>query len=157
MKKMFAWYIVIGLMFSPLIYSNNAQKYREGTSAYRWGQAMGQSFYWPSYLFSIEPVVDGSSVESFNISIGNILKYRDEKLFTGKRTNTHAFLILKSINSCLIKDGLLVNSNQLNSYKRVFENEVTNKYLDDIRKKVMDRFDGYDFADIVEEVEECKI
>ena len=155
MKKLIGIYLLIGVMLTPLIYSNNAQGYRNVVSnSYGWGQALGGSLYWPSYLFSIEPEVNSDSLETFEKSIVDIIKYRNEKLFTGKRSNSHAIIVLSSIGNCLISEGAISN-NKDSIYKEIFNSKRNDKQVEKIRNKVMNMMDGYDFSDIVEKGVEC--
>jgi len=155
MKKLIGIYLLIGVILTPLIYSNNAQGYRAGVSdSYRWGQALGGSFYWPSYLFSIEPEVNSNSLETFEKSIIDIIKYRNDKLFTGQRSNSHALMVLSSIGNCLISEGAISN-NQDSIYKEIFNPKRNDKQTEEIRNKVMNMMNGYDFSDIVEEGAKC--
>lgn len=155
MKKIFAIYILIGILCVPFIYSNNAEKYRSGSSSLQWGHAIGRSFYWPSYIFSIEPEVDSNSLNSFQESIIKIVEYRNEKFFTGRRNPKHGYLVLTSIGNCLAVEGA-GKSNISLLYEKIFTNNKDNINLNDIRQKIMEKFDGYDFADIVSEGETCK-
>lgn len=118
------------------------------------GYALGGAFYWPSYVFSIEPEVDGKSLESFQNSIIDIVDYRNEKLFTGKRSNSHGQMILVALGSCLVADG--VNKDVLSVYDYVFSKNVTDKEIERIRYSIMKKMDGYDFADIVKAGDKCR-
>ncbi len=156
MKKIFIVYTIIGLILTPFIYANNAQEYRFGDSPSKWGQALGGAFWWPSYLFSIEPEVDGESLDSFNKSLVDIVKYRNEKMFTGKRSNEHAFLVIQAMGACMGLDHV-GNEGIAGLYESVF----SGKMLDEaeslrLQKLIMKKMDGLDFSGIVKEGEECK-
>ena len=155
MKKIFAIYTLIGILCVPFIYSNNAEGYRSGSSSLKWGHAIGHAFYWPSYIFSIEPEVDSDSLDSFQESLLQILKYRNDKLFTGKRSSEHGYLVLTSIGNCLAIEGA-GKENIPSLYDKIFKNNINNRSLNDIRQKIMEKFDGYDFSDIVSEGDDCK-
>ena len=211
MKKIFAIYTLIGILCAPFIYSNNAlaYKYKQYGISSPWGYAFGNSFYWPSYVFSIEPEIDGDTEESFEKSVLKVMKYRKDKLFTGDGIKD-IYLIGNSISSCslenylsnsknkndllykkiisqeLEEDGLrylmevveYVSKSKYKNYDELFEaTEKGNlknmpdpiKYLvkynnlksirstiKNIRKNIRERFDGYDFADIIEEGIECE-
>ena len=101
MKQIIALYIAIGVLLSPFIYSNNAYSYKPEGTAKKIGYSLGNSFYWPSYLFSIEPEVDSQSVDSFQKSIIDMIKWRAEKLYTGGRSNLDGEMVFLSISNCL--------------------------------------------------------
>lgn len=155
MKKLFAVYTIIGLLCVPFIYFNNAEGYKPAPNKlYQWGRALGQGLYWPSYVFSIEPEVDSESVDSFQRSIIDIVAYRNDKLFTGKRSGNHEYMVIMAIGNCLALEGANKNS-ILNLYQELFEGNAKGKEVGRIRSAVMEKMDGYDFADIVEAGEEC--
>lgn len=154
-KQLFALYTIIGIILTPLIYSNNAEGYRPAnSSAYQWGKALGGAIYWPSYLFSIEPEVDSESLESFQKSVIDIVNYRNDKLFTGKRSDNNASMIFASISNCLALEGA-DKKNILSLYNEIFTENTKSKEIERIRSSVMQKMDGYDFADIVETGAEC--
>jgi hypothetical protein len=156
-KQLFALYTIIGLILTPFIYSNNAQGYRsEKSSAYGWGKALGGAFYWPSYLFSIEPEADGESLESFEKSIIDIVNYRNDKLFTGARSSTHGYMVFKAISSCM---GLeYIGKEDISSlYEKIVAGNIIDKTeAERIAKITMEKMDGYDFSDIIEAGAECE-
>lgn len=77
-------YLLVGVLFVPWVYWNNANGYRPAGTAAGIGAAMtGSLFFWPSYLFSIEPEIDGDSREEFAESFERVLTYRNTKLFAG--------------------------------------------------------------------------
>jgi len=150
MKKIVGIYIVIGLFLAPFAYSNNAEGYRDSNSnSYKVGRGIASTLFWPSYLFSIEPEVKSDSLEMFQQSIGEILTYRNDKLFTGRRSIEDSQMVMKALETCLASEG--VNAENL------FEKGVVSKELDRARNNIMERMDGYDFLDIIEEGEECSV
>ena len=150
MKQLFAIYTIVGLILTPFIYSNNATGYRDGSTAYNWGKALGGALYWPSYLFSIEPEVDSASTDSFQKSIIDIIEYRNNKLFTGSRNRSHGDMVFGAIDSCLAIE--LANTN----YKEIFSENTESKEIDRIRSAIMNKMDGDDFADIIKAGEKCR-
>lgn len=152
MKKIFALYVVIAIICIPFIHSNNAEGYKSNRgAAYTWGKSIGRSLYWPSYIFTIEPEVNGESLDTFQQSIIDIVNYRKNKLFTGSADDSN--FILGSISNCLALEYVKAeNSYNISSiYNEVFEKEVNDIGLKIIGDKIIDKFDGADFADIVEE------
>lgn len=155
MKQLFLIYTIIGLLCIPFIYSNNAEGYRSAPSkAYQWGRAAGGAFYWPSYVFSIEPEVDSESLDSFQKSILDIINYRDDKLFTGRHKDSNGYMIITAVGSCLALEGLERN-NIPTLYKEIFSGEAISEEMERIRSVVMKKMDGHDFADIIKAGEEC--
>lgn len=155
MKKLFAIYTIIGLLCVPFIFFNNAEGYRPAPSKiYQWSKATGGALYWPSYVFSIEPEVDSESVDSFQNSIIDIVNYRNDKFFTGKRNDSHGYMIFTAISDCLALEGA-DKDHILSLYKDIFSGNTNDKEIERIRSAVMKKMDGYDFADIVEAGAEC--
>ncbi len=155
MKQLIALYIAIGVFFSPFIYSNNAYSYKPESTAKKIGYSLGNSFYWPSYLFSIEPEVDSESIDSFQKSIIDMIKWRGDKLYTGGRSNLNGEMVFLSISNCLAVEGLKDN-NIASLYSKVFtENLESNQEIEKMRDDVMSKMDGYDFSDIIEAGAEC--
>lgn len=151
MKKIIGIYVLIGLILSPLIYSNNGDSYRY-TFAKGVGSAIGSSFYWPSYIFAWEPEINGKSEDEFTKSIVKMADWRNDKFFTGKRTNEHYFLMMSAIGSCLMKD------NFPGGFKEIFMDNnplVKGVKYDEMKKKIMNRFDGMDFKDVLDEGKDC--
>ena len=153
MKLILVIYAVLGLIFTPLIYSNNANEYRSGTTGMKIGLALAGGLYWPSYLFSLEPEVDGKSFENFEASLLNIVEYRNDKLFTGTRTPEHGKMVLTAIGSCAALEGA---GNFEDAYKMVFTKEVSSDDVKRIRAALMNRMDGHDFLDVVKEGRKCQ-
>lgn len=153
MKKAIALYLLVGLVFTPFIYFNNAEEYRGGRSP--WGSALGHSFYWPSYLFSVEPVVDGTTATTFQSSIIEMIKYRNDKLFTGQRNKAHGLMVQKSIGNCMVQAGIDKN-NVLDLYKKLLNGDEQEKEIERLSLSVIKQMDGYDFADIIEAGFECR-
>ncbi|MEG0939742.1 MAG: hypothetical protein RSE32_15315 [Comamonas sp.] len=155
MKQIVGIYLLIGALLTPLIYSNNGGKYVHG-GAYGWGQALGASVaFWPSYVFSWEPEIDGDSDESFSKSIVKMMEWRRDKLFSTK--NRHSEIMLSAIGMCIILDGnIKEKSNGFSEfYRRYFNNnDMTNEVIS-LRKKIRDRFDGMDYKDVLDEGYDC--
>ncbi len=107
MKELFVIYTVIGLILVPFIHSNNSMEHRlyRGNSN-QWAESFGHAFWWPSYLFSIEPEIDGDSEEAFGKSFSEIVKYRNEKLYTGagQHLNEELQMMSESLSLCFIKE-----------------------------------------------------
>jgi hypothetical protein len=154
MKQIIGLYLFIGLCFTPLIYSNNAYGYRDTESkSYAWGQALGASLlYWPSYLFSIEPELDANSIKSFTKSVEDVIQYRNDKLFTGKRSSSHGLMVLTAIGYCILSENAFNNSRI--SYKKIFNNNDGQDFTK-IQNKIMVIFDGDDFSDIIAQGVDC--
>lgn len=152
-KKIIGIQVLIMLCFTPFIYSNSAEAYRYEASERGWGQAFGSSFWWPSYLFSIEPVVDGSSVESFDASLVEILNFRRDKFFAGNRGDKDGQLMYLALGSCLTKAGFDIDAESIKSY--LFSEELDGE-LSAIRQEVMDKMDGHDFGSILKDGYECR-
>ncbi|MFY4810759.1 hypothetical protein [Aliarcobacter butzleri] len=117
--------------------------------------AFGSSIYWPSYIFSIEPEVDGESLESFEKSVNDIMLYRKNKLFADDRY--YPTMIFNAIGYCVIDSGLGKNGDVYDLYKTIFRKDNSaNKQLETIRSKIIDMFDGSDYADIIKIGEDCR-
>ena len=72
--KAIGGYLLVGLLCVPFVYSNNANGYRSDGTARNVGQALsGGLLFWPSYVFSFEPEIDGDSVEDFGNSFRDML------------------------------------------------------------------------------------
>lgn len=158
MKAIISIYILIGIILSPFIYRNDAIGYMQGVSTgTKYGMAIGESIYWPSFLFSIEPTIDSKDVNTFQNSIIEIIEYRNNKLFTGKRTYYYANIVSQSIDICLaVAAKVAVTSDTSSLLRFVMNANSSDKEIIEIRKILMDRFDGFDFADIVAEGEKCQ-
>ncbi|HRJ94989.1 hypothetical protein [uncultured Thiothrix sp.] len=155
MRQIFIIYTIIGLMLTPFIYSNNAQSYRPESTASKIGSSLGNAFYWPSYLFSIEPEVNSESVDTFQSSILNILKWRADKLFTGARSNTNGEMVFMAISNCLAAEGLK-DDNTTSLYDKVFTGKLLeNQNIEKMRSALMEKMNGFDFADIISAGVEC--
>ena len=151
MLKIFKYYTIIGLILTPFIYFNNAWQYRENM-ARGIGGALGGAFYWPSYFFSIEPTLDGESVNSFEKSIMAIIDYRNDKLFTGKRSQSHANMVTNAIGNCLAVEGKKNNNSFV--YDQLFS-EDENPEIKNVRYIIMKEMDGYDFSEIIDAGAKC--
>lgn len=148
-SSLIAVYLFTALIFTPFIYSNNGTKYFY-TTAYGLGNAFGSSLYWPSYLFSWEPEIDGDNEQVFASSLNEIMIWRENKSFTIKRVNGVA--MLNAIGYCLLEESKInIPISQL------FSGESNNApELIEAKQRVMDRFDGMDFKDILDEGQDCK-
>ena len=137
------------VVFTPFIYSNNGNKYFY-TTAYGIGHAFGSSLYWPSYLFSWEPEVDGEDEQTFISSLNEIVIWRQSKSFTIKGVSGVA--MLNAIGNCLLEESKMNVPIQ-----QLFSVESNNSpELVEAKKRVMDRFDGLDFKDVLDEGQDCK-
>ncbi len=154
-KKIIAIYLFIGVLCSPLIYSNCALSYIPISNASKYGMAFGSSFYWPSYIFSIEPEVNGESIESFEKSVIDIVLYRQDKLYSDNRYAST--MLFNAIGYCLVDSGLKQSNDFYSLFKDIFKNNINaSKDLEKIRDKVINMFDGSDYADIVELGDSCR-
>lgn len=151
MLKFLVYYTIIGLIISPFIYFNNSYQYRENLAG-GIGSALGGAFYWPSYLFSIEPTLDGESVETFEKSIMEVIDYRNDKLFTGKRSPTHARMVVTAIGNCLAVEGKKNNTSFI--YDQMFSDDK-DLGIEKIRATIIQKMDGYDFSDIIDAGSKC--
>lgn len=153
MKVLLAIYLIIGLLFTPFIYSNNAEDYRPGTAGTRAGSAIAGGIYWPSYLFSIEPEVDSSSFTSFQKSLTKMVEWRNDKLFTGTRTQQHGMMVMDAVGSCAALEGA---GDIKNAYTMMLSADLKGEKIEKIRANLMKRMDGYDFLALVKEGDKCK-
>ena len=159
MKLVFGIYFLIGLFFSPFFYYNNANTYRSGSTAFNIGQSIGSSVvFWPSYIFAWEPEINGNSEDEFTNSIQKMTSWRNDKLFTGKKTGEHHFLLISSIGLCIFKEGISESQDQ--AFQKIFGSnkyEFPEKNIDliNIKNKIMKRFDGMDFRDVIDEGQDC--
>ena len=159
MKLVFGIYFLIGLFFSPFFYYNNANTYRSGSTAFNIGQSIGSSIvFWPSYIFAWEPEINGDSEDEFANSIHKMVSWRNDKLFTGKKTGEHHFLLISSIGLCIFKEGISESQDQ--AFQKIFGSnkyEFPEKNIDliNIKNKIMRRFDGMDFRDVIDEGQDC--
>ena len=150
---------LIGLFFSPFFYYNNANTYRSGSTAFNIGQSIGSSIvFWPSYIFAWEPEINGDSEDEFANSINKMVSWRNDKLFTGKKTGEHHFLLISSIGLCIFKEGISESQDQ--AFQKIFGSnkyEFPEKNIDliNIKNKIMKRFDGMDFRDVIDEGQDC--
>lgn len=151
MLKFFIYYTIIGLIISPFIYFNNSYQYRENL-AIGIGSALGGAFYWPSYLLSVEPTLDGESVTSFEKSIMEIINYRNDKLFTGKRSSAHSRMIATAIGNCLAVEGK--KNNISFTYDQMFSDDK-DIGIEKSRATILQKMDGYDFSDIIDAGAQC--
>jgi hypothetical protein len=154
MKIFIAVYIFLVLLFSPFIYSNNALGYKYHQSSHAIGMAIGNSFYWPSYLFSTDPTVDGQSIDSFQKSINNMLEWRANKLYTGARNSTDRDMVISSVVACL-NYAVLEKNLDYKFTTDILSNMDYSNIFKDIFTKTINEMDGYDFADIVKSGSDC--
>ncbi len=159
MKLVFIIYFLIGLLFSPFVYYNNANTYRSGSTAFNIGQSIGSSVvFWPSYIFAWEPEINGNSEDEFTNSIHKMALWRNDKLFTGKKTGEHHFLLISSIGLCIFKEGASESKDQ--AFQKIFgknKHEFSEKNIEltSMKNKIMKRFDGMDFRDVIDEGQDC--
>ena len=109
--KAIGGYLLVGLLCVPFVYSNNANGYRSDGTARNVGQALsGGLLFWPSYVFSFEPEIDGDSVEDFGNSFRDMLEYRNTKWFAGGsdsgRRSENRRMMEKSVCNAVIHTGL---------------------------------------------------
>lgn len=157
MKYIISFYLIVGFLVSPFIYSNNALSYRSGSTARKIGEALGSSLYWPSYVFSIEPEINGDSVEDFEKSVLDMIEYRDEKLFTGKRSQENRILILSAIGNCGIAEGFTTEGASDGIFNLLLDADSNSPEREKLRSSVINRLDDLDFSDLVEEGEKCEV
>lgn len=153
MKKIFLIYTIIGLIITPFIYSNSAIGYRPGSTGTKIGVALAGGFYWPSYLFSTELKSNGKSFEEFEQSLIDILRHRDEKLFSKMLASEDGNMLMAAIGSCVTSD---YSENVLETYNKIFSKNFTNEEVDKIRLNLMNRMNEKTFSEIIEEGEKCK-
>ena len=157
--KAIGGYLLVGLLCVPFVYSNNANGYRSDGTARNVGQALsGGLLFWPSYLFSIEPEIDGDSVEDFGNSFRDMLEYRNTKWFAGGsdsgRRSENRRMMEKSLAACVLA---------FDTDKRIIDEKGawgsvqsgTEPYYKALEKKVMDHFDDEDFAGFVAKGLKC--
>ncbi len=155
-KAIIGIYIFIGILFAPLVYSNNG-----GGHIFHGGYGIGQNIgtsiaYWPSYVFAWEPEVNGNSDEEFAQSISDMLQWRRDKFFAPKRA-PYTDALLSSIGACILYETSGSARRDISAlYKELFNNEEKmTPHLDKIRASTRDRFDGMDFKDVLDEGESC--
>lgn len=103
--------------------------------------------------FSVEPEVDGETFASFNNSLVDIVNFRNEKLFTGPRTPEHGAMVMEAIGNCATLEG---GGNLQDAYKMIMDSDLNDKKIQEIRSSLMEKMDGNDFSDIIEDGEECR-
>lgn len=157
--KVIGGYLLIGLMFVPLVYWNSANGYRSQGTAYNVGQALsGGVLFWPSYLFSIEPEIDGDSVEDFGKSFQEVLEYRNTKWFAGGSDSNR-----RSENRRIMEKSLVACTLAFDAEKRIIDENGawgsvqsgTEPYFKALEEKVMNHFDGEDFAGLTQKGLQC--
>lgn len=158
--KLIGIYMLIGLLFVPLVYWNSANGYRSEGTAHNVGQAItGGVFFWPSYLFSIEPEIDGDSVEDFAKSFRAVLEYRNTKWFAGgsgnsSRRNENRHIMERALLACtLALDTKKQIKDEANAVARM--QSSSDPYFNALEKKVMKHLDGEDFAGLAKEGLKC--
>ncbi len=87
-----------------------------------------------------------------------MVSWRNDKLFTGKKTGEHHFLLISSIGLCIFKEGISESQDQ--AFQKIFGSnkyEFPEKNIDliNIKNKIMKRFDGMDFRDVIDEGQDC--
>lgn len=149
-------YLLVGVLFIPLVYWNNANGYRAaGTSAGIGAAFTGAVFFWPSYLFSIEPELDGDSREEFADSFREVLEYRNSKWFAGAGNKKYENLAMMTtaLGACIMlfdTEHRFLKGDAWNQLKG-----SQDPYMKAIEKKVLDQFDGEDFSGMVKEGYKC--
>src|SRR5690606_7620342 len=128
--------------------------YRSGSTAYKVGQSVGASaVFWPSYIFAWEPEINGDSETEFVESITTMSRWRDEKYFAGGTAAEHLYLLMSSIGLCVMDEGY--EGTRSNAFSDLFNQEASNFATaakhNLLQKKVMKRFDGMDFKDVLDE------
>lgn len=134
------------------VYWNSANGYRSGGTARNVGQALsGGLLFWPSYMFSIEPEIDGDSIEGFGKSYREVLDYRDTKWFAGgsdrSRKSENRHMMDSALTACIL---MLDIERRIPKGVDVWDwmSRSTDPYVRAVQKKVMDKFDGEDFSGI---------
>ena len=158
-KYLIGAYLAIGVLMAPFMRSNDLIAYRGFETSYSYGMTLASIPFWPSYFFSIEPELDGSSNEKFIQSIGKVLRYREEKMFTGKsnsKTYQNVEIVYNALGMCILAEGAKVNVDGRNMVRAFFEGNLDNPELRNIQRKVMKKFDDYDFADIYHAGKKCQ-
>ena len=157
--KAIGGYLLVGLLCVPFVYWNSANGYRTDGTGRNVGQALsGGLLFWPSYLFSIEPEIDGDSIEGFGKSYREVLDYRDTKWFAGGSDRSR-----KSENRHMMDSALTACILMLDTDKRIIDEKGawgsvqsgTEPYYKALEKKVMDHFDDEDFAGFVAKGLKC--
>lgn len=157
--KVIGGYLLVGLLCVPLVYWNSANGYRSGETARNVGQALsGGLLFWPSYVFSIEPEIDGDSIEGFGKSYREVLDYRNTKWFAGGSDRSR-----KSENRHMMDSALTACILMLDTERRIpkgvdvwaWMSSSTDPYVRAVQKKVIDKFDGEDFSGINSVGREC--
>ncbi|THT95314.1 hypothetical protein E9531_17275 [Lampropedia puyangensis] len=160
MKRFIVGYLLIGVLLMPFIYWNNANGSRPAPATSLFGATLTASLlFWPSYLFSIEPELDGDSDEAFADSIQELVTYRRTKWFAGSSSSSRR------------SESIGMIGNALNACMRLFDKEkrvdftdpmqlmrsTTNSdpYFKNLRRQVREHLDGEDFSGLVAEGNKC--
>ena len=146
-----AIHVFIGLLVSPFIHSNNANQYRDNG----WARAISSSsLYWPSYVFTTEPVIDSTSLKTFRYSSFDLLTYRSERAFTGPPSKDHEKMFVKSLSYCMARES--ANKDFVfNLLEDVTSGGEKSEEIQRTRKIIIDKMDGFTFSDVIEAGHEC--
>lgn len=157
-KYVIGIYLLIGVLIAPFMRSNDLVAYRGFEKTNSIGMTLMSVPFWPSYLFSIEPELNASNSDSFITSIADVLKFREDKLFTGggkSKQYQNFSLVYEALGACVAAEGASINMSDTAVVKAFFDKGANDLDLLDIRGKVMKRFDGHDFSDIYHEGQKC--
>ena len=156
-KLIIGIYILIGILFTPLVYSNSG-----GGHIFKGGYGVGLTIgtsiaYWPSYVFAWEPEVNGDSDEKFAQSISEMLQWRRGKWFSPSKA-PYRDALLSSIGMCILYEASgAVKGSVGEVFSNIFSKEATqNPNLEKIRVNTRERFDGMDFKDVLDEGASCQ-
>lgn len=157
--KAIRWYLLIGVVLMPLIYWNNANGSRDAGKAETFGMTVTTSLlFWPSYLFSIEPEIDGDSATEFDQSIRKMLDYRNNKWFAGSARQGAASENFSMVNRALAYCAVVFDKrgrlHELNGWNSLRHN-LDDPYFKSLHEKLMDHFDGQDFAGVIKRGNRC--
>ena len=158
-KYVIGIYLLIGILIAPFMRSNDLVAYRGFDKSNSIGRTLASVPFWPSYLFSIEPELNASNSDSFITSITDVLKFREDKLFTGGGKSKHYqnfSLVYEALGACVAAEGASINMSDTAIVKAFFDKGANDFDLLEVRGKVMKRFDGHDFSDIYHEGEKCR-
>ncbi len=166
-KKMKTKLFLIWIVISFFVYfyksSVGGYKYRDEyqNSSYATGMVIGEAMRWPIDLFRDASAdtseVDGSSNKNFELSLIKIVRERQNY---DDKTAYHA--VFNALSYCSAIDYFSIYKNKPNketlnqTIENLFNGKMDNDDLEALREKIRKRFDGDDFADILEEGYNCK-
>ena len=144
-------HVLIGLIISPFIHSNNANEYRpEG-----WQRTFtGSLLWWPSYIFTTEPILDTTSFETFRFSTADLLEYRSERAFTGVPTKENELMFRKSFQYCMTRESVDKDT-VINLLDDITSGGEKNEEIMRINLIVMKKMNGYTFSEVIEAGQKC--